>query len=168
MQMDKKSMSLKTLLVVGGLFLSFKGAEAEPCSFNLKSLQEALATFCSGERFCCNRSFYANEEDVALNFIAQAHRQCSRENHPDKNPNLDAEDKMKQCNGGREVLEAHFSCLREDVTYRSWFLSSWPVELYLRECRSAWGKPLTEAELQQKKERIQTVFHRARAGDYGL
>ena len=76
---------------------------------------------------------------------------------------------MKQCNGGREALEAHFSCLQEDVTYRSWFLAIWPVEAYLKAClEEVRRKPMTALELEQKKERIQSVVTHARYGAYGL
>ena len=152
--------------MLGGLALFSGAIEAQLCPLNVQRLQEALTTFCSAESTCCTRPFYFNEENRAEDFIVLKHRQCSRENHPDKNPN--GEEEMKQCNGGREVLEAHFSCLREDVNYRSWFLLTWPVESYIRGCRNAWGKPLTEVELQQKKERIQSVVGKARLGGYGL
>ena len=76
---------------------------------------------------------------------------------------------MKQCNGGREILETHFSCLQEDVTYRSWFLASWPVEAYVQRCLQVLKSgPLTALELEQKKERIQSVVTHARYGAYAL
>ena len=76
---------------------------------------------------------------------------------------------MKQCNGGRETLEAHFSCLSGDAVYLSWFLASWPVEVYIQGClRAVKSRPLTALELEQKKERIQSIVAHARYGAYGL
>ena len=161
-------MNPKILPILGVLFFCSAGAEAQLCSLNVKNLQEAFATFCSGERVCCTPSFYLNENAVALDHIAQFHRQCSRNYHPDKNQSLEAEERMKQCNGGREALEMHFSCLQKDRAYGSWFFAILPMESYLKECRRKWGKPLTEADLQKRKEEIQTVFQKIRAGDYGL
>ena len=167
-------MRKKRLLILGGfalkgLVLFYGVAAAQTCALNIKGLQEAFTTFCSAESTCCTRPFYFNEEEVAVNFIAQTHRQCSRDHHPDKNPSPEAEEKMKQCNGGRELLEMHFSCLREDLNYRSWCLSTWPVEPYIRGCLQVLkSRPLTEVELEQKKERIQSVVTHARYGAYGL
>ena len=167
--MRKRNSLILGGLALKGLVLFAGGAEAQPCALNVKNLQEALPTFCSGERICCSRPFYLNEEDVAVNFIAQTHRQCSRAHHPDKNPSPEAEEKMKQCNGGREILETHFSCLQGDAPYRSWFLTAWPVEAYLKAClEEIKSKPLTALELQEKKERIQSVVGKARLGGYGL
>ena len=87
MQIERKVITQKIPLILGGLALKglvlFSGvAEAQTCALNVKGLQEAFVTFCSAESACCTRSFYLNEEEVAVNFIAQTHRQCSRENHP--------------------------------------------------------------------------------------
>ena len=162
-------MRKKRFLMLGGLVLLSGVAEAQPCVLNVKGFQEAFATFCFGERICCNQSFYLNEEDAAVNFIAQTHRQCSRDNHPDKNPSPETEDKMKQCNGGREILETHFSCLQGDTSYRSWFFNFWPVEAYLNACLSEIkSRPLTALELQQRQESIHSVINRARCGAYAL
>ena len=164
---EVKVMRKRSFFILGGLVLFAGSAEAQPCALNVKGLQEAFATFCSTESTCCTRPFYFNEENRAEDFIVLKHRQCSRDNHPDKNPN--GEEEMKQCNGGREILETHFSCLQGDANYRSWFLSAWPVEAYLNTClEEIKSKPLTALELQEKKERIQSVVGKARLGGYGL
>ena len=161
--------NIKVLRVGLMVFLSH-GGEAQVCSFKISPLHEAFATFCPGilSNPCCNASFYLNENAVTLDHITQFHRQCSRDYHPDKNPGEEAEEKMKQCNGGREILENHFDCLAQDKTYRTWILRIWPLEQYFKDCRNAWGVPLTEADLQQKQETIKAVFRRARSGAFEL
>ena len=162
-------MRKRSSFILGGFALFAGSVEAQPCALNVKNLQGAFATFCSGERVCCKQSFYLNEERQATDFIAHTHRQCSRDNHPDKNPSPEAAEKMQQCNGGREILEMHFSCLNGDTAYRSWFLLAWPVEAYSNACLEAIkSRPLTVLERQQRQERIQSVVAKIRLGGYGL